>query len=284
MDYLLCLQPSSLTKVVKSFGIPAPTLRLTAGLGESRRPSSMWIVFQTTSYPRGLTSWTPSPLLLWGTHSVCPLWQSTFLLHRRLQSQSPALILSPSLPLFMGGLGGAFTPSDRRFSRLSMSLCELCVLRGGVLNSIPSLKNTPHHALAVSSHRLNMGGALAPVAASLLCPSLPPWGMGGDYSHRSVGGHPPRSPPLSEAYSSPSRSEIFNGGGSDSSDIDPESSKNSSFWGSSSSDSAVDCPSQARRASFASPTSGVAPPPGPIPLPTVAPFTLPAIKNATDYL
>ena len=30
--------------------------------------------------------------------------------------------------------------------------------------------------------------------------------------------------------------------------------------------------------------SGVAPPPGPIPLPTMAPFTLPVIKNATDYL
>jgi len=54
--------------------------------------------------------------------------------------------------------------------------------------------------------------------------------------------------------------------------------------GSSSSDSAVDGPSQARGASFAPPTSGVAPPPGPIPLPTVVPFTLPAIKNATDYL
>ncbi len=45
---------------------------------------------------------------------------------------------------------------------------------------IPSLKNTPHHALAVSSHRLNMGGAFPPAAVSLLCPSLPQWGMGGD--------------------------------------------------------------------------------------------------------
>jgi len=68
-------------------------------------------------------------------------------------------------------------------------------------------------------------------------------------------------------------------------DIKEESSKNSSFWGvSSSSDSAVDCPSPARRALFTSPKSGRAPPPGPIPLPTAAPFTLPAIKNATDYL
>ncbi len=104
-------------------------------------------------------------LLLRGTHSVCLLWWSTFLLHRRLQS--PELILSPSLPLFMGGLGGALAPSDRQLSRLSTSLCKVCVLRGGILNSIPSLKNTPHHALAVSSHRLNMGGALPPVAVSL---------------------------------------------------------------------------------------------------------------------
>ena len=158
VDYLLHLQPSSLT--MKTFGIHAPTLRLTAGLGESRRPSSMWIVFLTTSYPRGLTSWTPPPILSWGTHSVCPLWQSTFLVHRRLQS--PALILSPSLPLFMGGLGGAFAPSDRRPSRLSMSLRAECVLRGGVRNTIPSLKNTTHHALAVSSHRRTMGAPSRP--------------------------------------------------------------------------------------------------------------------------
>jgi hypothetical protein len=180
VDYLLRQQPSSLIKAMKSFVIPAPTSRLTAELGESRRPSSMWIVFQTTSYPRGSTSWTPPPLLPRGIHSVCPLWRSTFVLHRHLQS--PALILSPSLPLFVGGLGGAFTPSDRWFSSLSMSLREVCVLRGVILNSIPSLKNTPHHALAVSSqHRLNMGGALAPAAAYLVRPSLPLWGtMGGN--------------------------------------------------------------------------------------------------------
>ena len=123
--YSLHQQPSSLTKATKSFGIPAPTSRLTAGLGESRRPSSMWIVFRTTSSPRGSTSWIPPPILQRGTHSVCPLWRSTFLLHRR--RQSTALILSPSLLLFMGGLGGAFTPSDRRLSHLSMSLREVCV-------------------------------------------------------------------------------------------------------------------------------------------------------------
>ena len=175
---MLRLQPSSLTKAMKYFGISAQTSRLTARLGESRRPLSMWIVFRTTSSPRGWTSWTPCPLLPRGTHSVCPLWRSTFLLHRCLQS--PTLILSPSLPLFMGGLGRAFAPSDRRLSRLSMSLREVCILRGGICNSIPSLKNTTHRALAVSSHRLTMGGALAPVAAYLLCPSLPQWGMGGN--------------------------------------------------------------------------------------------------------
>jgi hypothetical protein len=147
VGYLLRLQPSSLTKAMKYVGIPAQTLQLTAGLGESRRPSSMWIIFQTTSSPRGSTSWTPCPLLPQGTHSVCLLWRSSFLLHRRLQS--PELIMSPSLPIFMGGLGGALAPSDRRLSRLSMSLREVCVLRGGVLNWILSLKNTPHHALAI---------------------------------------------------------------------------------------------------------------------------------------
>jgi hypothetical protein len=110
------------------------------------------------------------PLLPWGTHSACLLWRNTFPFLHRLRS--PELILSPSLPLFLGGLGGAFTPSDRRLSHFSTSLREVCVPRGGVRKSIPSLKNTPHHALAVSSHRLNMGGALAPVAVSLLCPSL----------------------------------------------------------------------------------------------------------------
>jgi hypothetical protein len=183
---LLRLQPSSLIKAMKYFGIPAQTSRLTAGLGESRRPSSMWIVFQTTSSPRGSTSWPPTPLLPRGTHSACLLWRNTFPFLHRLRS--PELILSPSLPLFLGGLGGAFTPSDRRLSRFSKSLREVCVPRGGDRNSIPSLKNTPHHALAVSSHRLNMGGALAPVAASLLCPSLPRWGMGGDMTAAVV--HP----------------------------------------------------------------------------------------------
>jgi hypothetical protein len=73
--------------------------------------------------PRGSTSWPPSPLLPRGTHSACLLWRSTFpFLHR---PQSPELILSPSLPLFLGGLGGAFTPSDWRLSRFSTSLREL---------------------------------------------------------------------------------------------------------------------------------------------------------------
>ena len=175
---MLRLQPSSLIKAMKYFGIPAQTSWLTAGLGESRRPSSMWIVFRITFSPRGLISWPPSPPLPRGSHSACLLWRNTFPFLHRLRS--PELILSPSLPLFLGGLGGAFTPSARRLSRFSTSLREVCVPRGGICNSIPSLKNTPHHALAVSSHCLNMGGALAPVAVSLLCLSLPPWGMGGD--------------------------------------------------------------------------------------------------------
>jgi hypothetical protein len=99
--------------------------------------------------------------------------------------------------------------------------------------------------------------------------------------------HPPRSPTISELVPSPTHSEIFNGGGSDSSDIPQESSKNSSFWGSSSSSvssrSVLDFPSQAGGASFASPTRFAAPPPGIIPLPVVT-FTLPVIKNTTDYL
>ena len=71
-------------------------------------------------------------------------------------------------------------------------------------------------------------------------------GPSASYSHRSSSGHPPRSPNLYEGFSSPSLR-----GGSDSLDIDPESSKNSSFWGSSSSDSAVECPSHVRQASVA---------------------------------
>ena len=97
-----------------------------------------------------------------------------------------------------------------------------------------------------------------------------------------VRGLPESIPIWGPKYPSPTGSEL--GGGSDSSDIQQDSSKNSSFWGSSSSNSAVDCSSQARGASFAPPTPGVVLPPGPIPLPTVAPFTLPAIKNTTDYL
>ena len=91
----------------------------------------------------------------------------------------------------MGGLGGAFAPSNQRLSRLPWSLREVCVLLGGVLNSIPSLKNTHHHALAGSSHRLNMGCALAPVAVSLPLPSLPQLGRGGDMTVAVVSPHHP---------------------------------------------------------------------------------------------
>ena len=80
--------------------------------------------------------------------------------------------MSPSPPLAVGGLGGPYAPSHRRLRRLSQSSCEVSILWGGVLNLIPSLKNTPHHALASSGHRLHMGGALALVVVSLPLPSL----------------------------------------------------------------------------------------------------------------
>jgi len=75
---------------------------------------------------------------------------------------------------FPGGSGGSIHSSFPGRSGGSIHS-----FRPAVRNLIPSLKNTPHHALDVSSHCLNMGGALAPVAVSPLCPSPPPWGMGG---------------------------------------------------------------------------------------------------------
>ena len=199
----------------------------------------------------------------------------------------------PLSPSFLGGSGGSihsFRPAAQPF--LHVPLRSVRSEDGRLQLDLEPQEHTPSRSGRVkplSEHegRLPARGSLSPLSI----PSSVGYGGRHDggggpftsYPPRSVGGPPPRSPPLSEAYSSPTRSEIFNGGGSDSSGIDPESNKNSSFWGSSSSDSAVDCPSQARRASLASPTSGVAPPPGPIPLPTVAPFTFPAIKNATNY-
>ena len=104
VGYLLRPQPSSLIKAMKYSGIPAQTSRLTAGLGGSRPPSSMWIVFRTTFSPRGSTSW---PLRSRGTHSACRSWRNTFPFLHRLRSS--ALTRSPFLPLFLGSLGGAFT-------------------------------------------------------------------------------------------------------------------------------------------------------------------------------
>jgi hypothetical protein len=222
--------------------------------------SSLWLrtVSRTTSSPWGSTSWPPSPLLPRGTHSACLSWRSTFPF--LLRPQSLELILSPSLPLFLGGLGGAFTPSDRRPRRFPKSLREVCVPGGGrsPLDLKPQ-EHTPSRSgrfkpLSEHGGRHRARGGLSPLSI----PSSVGYGgrhdSGGgpsaSYSHRSVGGHPPRSPPLSEVYPSPTRSEL--GGGSDSSDIHQDSSKNSLFWGSSSSDSAVDCRPQARGASFAS--------------------------------
>ena len=85
---------------------------------------------------------------------------------------------------------------------------------------------------------------------------------------------------------SPTRSEIFNGGGSDSSDYQQSSSKNSLFWGGSSSvssESVHNVPSTIRGASVASLAPLAMPPPDPIPLP-VDRFTLPSIKTSDDYL
>ncbi len=168
--YLLRLRPSSPTKAMKFFGISAQTSQRTAGLGGSRQPSSRWSVFQTTSSPRASNFWSPRALLLRGAYWVCLLWRSTFLIPRK--QQFPKVIMSPSPPLDVGGLGGPYAPSHRRIRRLSQSLCEVIILWGGILNLIQSLKNTPHHALAGSGHRLHMGGALTLVVVSLPLPSL----------------------------------------------------------------------------------------------------------------
>ena len=101
-----------------------------------------------------------------------------------LRRQSlPKVTLYSSPTLGMGGLGGAFAPSNQQLRCPSQSLCAVHVQLGGVLNSIPSLKHThpsghPHHALAGSCHRLNMGGSLKLVAVSPPLPSLPQLGMG----------------------------------------------------------------------------------------------------------
>ena len=81
-------------------------------------------------------------------------------------------------------------------------------------------------------------------------------------------------------------SEIFYGGGSNSADYQQSSSKNSLFWGGSSSissESVHNVPSPTRGASVASLTPLATPPPDPIPLP-VDRFTLPPIKTTDDYL
>jgi hypothetical protein len=87
--------------------------------------------------------------------------------------------MSPSPPLDMGGLGGPFAPSSRRLSRLSQSLCAVRILWESVLNLIPSLNDTPYHALAGPNHHQHMGGARALVAVSPLPPFRPQLVLGG---------------------------------------------------------------------------------------------------------
>jgi hypothetical protein len=196
---------------------------------------------------------------------VCLLWRSTS--PHPCRQSLPKVTLYPSPTLSMGGLGGAFAPSNRRLRRPSQSLRTVHVQLGGVLNLIPSLKHMhpsghPYHALAGSCHRLNMGGSLELVAVSPPIPSLPQLGMGGTMVVSVVGPchlfrlwsaasrHITQTPPPVLRFSM--------GGGSDSSSL-------------------------TKGASVASPTPLAVPPPGPIPLP-VDRFTLPVIKNATDYL
>ena len=101
-------------------------------------------------------------------------------------------------------------------------------------------------------------------ARSGLSPSSIPFSVGDGGHHGGFGGRSPSSVSIVVGGLSPhhsnssTRSEIFNGGGSDSS-------------------------SPTKGASVASPAPLAVPPPGPIPLP-VDRFTLPVIKNDTDYL
>jgi hypothetical protein len=158
-------------------------------------------------------------------------------------------------PPFHGGSGGSissFRPAAQPFIHVpSRSVCS----EGGRSQLDPEpQEHTPSRSgrfKSSSEHggRLPARGGLSPLSISSSVGYGGRHDSGGgpltSYPPSSFGGPPPRSPPLSEAYPSPTRSDIFNGGGSDSSDIHPDSSKNSLFWGSASSDSAVDCPSQA---------------------------------------
>ena len=174
--YLLPLQPSSPTKAMKFFGTLAQTSRRTAGLGGSRRPSSKWTVFRTTSSPRASIFLPPRPLHPRGTYSVCPLWRSTSPLPRR--QQPPKVVLYPSLPPVMGDLGGAFAPSHRRLSRPFQSLRLVRVQLGDNPARIPNPMCTHPawpiiRAPAVSLPWLAMGGSTAVGAAGhphRLCP------------------------------------------------------------------------------------------------------------------
>ncbi len=166
----MLLQPSLPTKAMRFFGIFAQTSWHTAGLGGSHQPSLRRTVVRTTSSLWDSISWNPLAFLPKGTFLVCLLWQSTSPFPRG--HQFPKVIMSPSPPLDVC--------SSRRLSRLSQSLCAVNILWEGVLNLIPSLKDTPHHALPGPSHCRHMGGALALVAVSLPPLSRPQFVLGGN--------------------------------------------------------------------------------------------------------
>jgi hypothetical protein len=225
---------------------------------------------RTTSLPQASIFLTPRPLYPRGKYSVCPLWQSTSPLPRR--QQPPKVVLYPSPPPHHGRSGGSlrsFTPA----AQLSFSVPS---------PSARSVGGRPCPDPEPDVHAYS----LACYSGSGHLPSLV--GYGGQY-----GGQSGRSPSSSSSSigQSPTNSEILRGW-SNSSDM--------SHWGSSTSSNAsvppglIDAsvlgpsspfatPSPTETAPGTSPPLPVAPQPNPIPLP-VDRFTLPTIKNATDYL
>ncbi len=212
MGYLLRLQPSSPIKAMKYFGIPAQTSRLTAGLGESRRLSSTWIVFRTTFSPRGSTSWPPSPLLPQGdTLGMSFMAEYLPLLPPPAVSQNDPVPLSPSFPGGSGESIHSFRPVAQPFLHVP-SRSVRSVGGRSQLNPEPQ-EHTPSRSgrfKPSSEHggRLCARGGLSPLSI----PSSMGYGgqhdSGGgpsaSYSHRSFGGHPPRSPPVYKGFPSPS--------------------------------------------------------------------------------
>ena len=175
---MLLLQPSSLTKAMRYFGIPARFSRLTAGLGESRRPSSMWIIFRTTSSPRGSTLLDSSP-----PSSAGDTLGMSFMAKYLPVSPPPAVsrVDPVSLsPPFHGGSRGSirsFRPATQPFIHVPSRRVRS---EGGRSQHDPESQEHNPSCSGRLKPSSDHGGALAPSTASLLCPSLPPWGMGGD--------------------------------------------------------------------------------------------------------